>query len=92
MGPPSTPPTLPLSLNPTPRPHLGCKSPQHHRAEDGVAIDGLEDVPLPVDLARVDLVEELHHDEGVEDDGVVLGGWRVEWGVAAAVDVKQLLP
>lgn len=72
--------------------HLSCKRPQHHRAEDGVAVDGLEDVPLPVDLACVDLVEQLHHDKGVEDDGVVLSGWGVERGVPATVDVKKLLP
>jgi len=77
---------------PFPQPHLSCKCPQHHRAEDGVAVDGLEDVPLPMDLACVDLVEQLHHDKGVEDDGVVLGGWGVERGVPATVDVKKPLP
>lgn len=44
-----------------------------------------------MDLPGVDLVEELHHDEGVEDDGVVFGRRRVQGGVAAAVDVKDLL-
>ena len=44
-----------------------------------------------MDLARVDLVEQLHHDEDVEDDGVVLGRGRVQRRVAAAVDVKDLL-
>lgn len=83
-------PPSPTSLSP--HPHLSCKCPQHHRAEDGVAVNGLEDVPLPVDLARIDLVEQLHHDEGVEDDGVVLGGRGVERSISAAVDVKKLLP
>ena len=48
-----------------------------HRAdpdanEDGVALEPLDDVALAVDHARVDLVEERHHDERVEDDGEVL--------------------
>ena len=64
---------------------------QDHTAEDGVGVDALEDVPLPVDLAGVDLVEQLHHDEDVEDDGVVFGRWRVQWRIATAVDVKDLL-
>ena len=64
---------------------------QDHTAEDGVAVDALEDVPLPVDLAGVDLVEQLHHDEDVEDDGVVLRGRRVQRGVAAVVDVEDML-
>lgn len=44
-----------------------------------------------MDLASVDLVEKLHEDEGVEDDGVVLRGRGVERSVAAAVDVKHAL-
>lgn len=44
-----------------------------------------------MDFPGVDLVEELHHDEGVEDDGVVFGRGRVQRSVAAAVDVKDLL-
>lgn len=65
-----------------PRPSLGWqpgyldgKGAQHDGAEDGVPEDAIKDIALAVDLAGVDLVEELHHDEGVEDDGVVLGGW-----------------
>lgn len=45
-----------------------------------------------MDLAGVDLVEQLHQHERVEDDGVVFGGRRVEGGVPAAVDVEQFLP
>lgn len=44
-----------------------------------------------MDFPGVDLVEELHHDEGVEDDGVVLGRRRVQGSVAATIDVKDLL-
>ena len=64
---------------------------QDHAAEDGVAVDALEHVPLPVDLAGVDLVEELHHDEHVEDDGVVLRGRGVERSVTATVNVEDVL-
>lgn len=59
-------------------------------AEDEVVEDAIKDVPLAVDLAGVDLVEELHHDEGVEDDGVVLRGGCVQGGVPPAVYIKYL--
>lgn len=42
-------------------------------------------------LASIDLVEKLHENKGVEDDGVVLRGRGVERSVAAAVDVKNVL-
>lgn len=44
-----------------------------------------------MNLASVDLVEELHQDKGVEDDGVVLRRRRVERSVAATVDVEHAL-
>lgn len=44
-----------------------------------------------MNLASIDLVEKLHEDEGVEDDGVVLRGRGVEGCVAATVDVKHAL-
>lgn len=44
-----------------------------------------------MDLASVDLVEKLHEDEGVEDDGVVFRWGGVERSVATAVDVKHAL-
>lgn len=44
-----------------------------------------------MDFAGVDLVEELHHDKGVEDDGVVLGRRRVKRGVPATVNLKHFL-
>mmetsp|Transcript_31671 Transcript_31671/g.77650 ORF Transcript_31671/g.77650 Transcript_31671/m.77650 type:complete len:326 (+) Transcript_31671:286-1263(+) len=46
----------------------------HDDEEVLVVKDAREDVDLAVDLARVDLVEELQHHEGREDDGVVLRG------------------
>ena len=52
--------------------HLGDERAQENRAVDGVAEDAFKDIALSVDLAGVDLVEELHVDEGVEDHGVVL--------------------
>lgn len=44
-----------------------------------------------MDLAGVDLVEQLHQHERVEDDGVVFGGRSVQGGVPPAVDVEQFL-
>lgn len=64
---------------------------QDDRAEDWVFEDALEDVPLSVNLAGVELVEDLHEDKGVEHYGVVLRGRGMEGGVPAAVNVEQIL-
>ena len=45
---------------------------------DRVGKHTLEHVPLPVDLSRVDFVEQGHHDERVEDDGEVLRRRRTQ--------------
>lgn len=42
-----------------------------------------------MDLAGVELVEDLHEDKRVEDDGVVLRGRGVEGGVPPTVNVKH---
>ncbi len=44
-----------------------------------------------MDFASVYLIKELHHDKGVEDDGVVLRWRRVEGSITSAVNVKDLL-
>lgn len=44
-----------------------------------------------MDLASIDLVEKLHEDEGVKNDGVVLRGRGVKRSVATAVNVKYAL-
>jgi len=46
--------------------------PEYDDAEDHVFEDALKNVSLTVDLSSVHFVEELHHHEGVKDDGVVL--------------------
>lgn len=55
--------------------HLHSKCAKNNGAEDGVPEDAIKDVPLSMDFSGVNLVKELHHDEGVEDDGVVFR-WR----------------
>lgn len=55
--------------------HLADECAQDHRTEDEIAEDARKDVPLPMDLARVDFIEELHQYEGVENNGIVLAGW-----------------
>lgn len=55
--------------------HLADECAQDHRAEDEVAEDARKDIPLSMDLAGVDFIEELHQHEGVENNGVVLAGW-----------------
>lgn len=52
--------------------YLNSKGAQDNGAEDGVAEDAIKDIPLTMDLSSIDLIEKLHHDECVEDDGVVL--------------------
>lgn len=71
--------------------HLHSEGPQDDGAEDGVGKDPVKDVSLAVNLSSVDLVEKLHQDEGVKNDGVVLGGRGVERSVAATVNVEHAL-
>ena len=40
--------------------------------EEWIAVESVEDVPLFVDLTSVDLIEQRHHHERVEDDCKVL--------------------
>lgn len=70
--------------------HLDDECANDNGAEDKVVEDAFKDVPLAVDLAGIDFVEELHQHKGVEDNGVVFR-WRcVERGVTAAVYIEQL--
>ncbi len=55
--------------------YLQGEGPQYHAAEDGIPVDALKHVSLAVDLPGINFVEQLHHDEHVEHDGVVLR-WR----------------
>jgi len=59
------------------RPNLRDDGADPDADEQRIAVESVEDIPLTVDLARVDLVEESHHDERVEDDGEVLRGRRM---------------
>ena len=72
--------------------HLHAERAKDDAAEDGGGEDAVEDVPLAVDLAGVDLIEELHQDKGVEDYGVVFRGWGMEGCIPAAVHIKDPLP
>lgn len=71
--------------------YLQGKGPQHHAAEDGVPVDALKHIPFSMYLPGIDFIEKLHHDEHIEDDGVVLGGGGMQRGVSAAVNVEKLL-
>lgn len=44
-----------------------------------------------MDLTGIDLIEELHEDKCVEDDGVMFGGRRVKRSITAAVYIKDPL-
>lgn len=73
------------------RSYLYDQCPQHNRTEDRVVEDPLKDVSLAVNFTGVQLVKDLHEDEGVEDDGVMLRRGGVERGVPPVVDFKHLL-
>lgn len=77
-------------FSPLLRSYLYDQRPQHNRTEDRVVEDPLEDVSLAVNLTGIQLVKDLHEDEGVEDDGVMLRRGRVKRGVPPAVDFKHL--
>ena len=70
------------------RSNLGDDGSNPDADEKRIAVESVEDVPLSVNLASVDLVEESHHDERVEDDGEMLRRRRVQRHLAAAVDVE----
>ncbi len=74
-----------------PSAYLYDQSSKHDGAENGVVEDALKDIPLAANLAGVELVEDLHQDKRVEDNGVVFRWRGVEGGVPATVDVKHLL-
>lgn len=71
--------------------YLHRKGTKNNRTEDGVPKDAIKDVPLPVDFPGIYFIEELHHDKGVEYDGVVFRWRRVEGSVTSTVNVKDLL-
>lgn len=70
--------------------YLYNQSSQYNGAEDWIVEDPLKDVPLAVNLTGVQLIKDLHQDEGVEDDGVVFRRWGVEGRIPPIVDVKHL--
>lgn len=72
--------------------HLDNERSEHNGAEDHVFENAVKDVTLAVDLASVDFVEELHHDEGVENNGVMFRGRGMERRIPPAVNVENLLP
>lgn len=51
--------------------YLDNKCAKNNGAEDQVVEDAIKHIPLAMDLASVELIEELHHDKGIEDDCVV---------------------
>lgn len=73
-------------------PDLSSEGGQPDGEKDGVAQNSLEDVPLAVDLASINLIEEGHHDESVEDQCEVLGGNWTQSRITATVDIEYLIP
>lgn len=71
--------------------YLDNEGTKDNTTEDKVVEDAFKDIPFPVDLAGIDLVEKLHQYKGIEDNSVVFRRRGVEWCIPAVVDVKQLL-
>lgn len=71
--------------------YLDNKGTKDNTTEDEVVEDAFKDIPFPVDLAGVDLVEKLHQYKGVEDNGVVFRGRGVQGSISAVVYIKQSL-
>lgn len=57
------------------------------QVENRIGEDALEHVALAVNLARIELVEQRHHHERIEDDGEVLAGRLA----VAGLDVQHLV-
>ena len=60
------------------RPDLGHKGENPDDVIDGVGKEAAEDIPLTVDLPRVDFVEQGHHHKSIEHHSEVDGGWSPE--------------
>lgn len=71
--------------------YLDNEGTKNNTTEDKVVEDAVEDIPFAMNLAGIDLVEKLHHYKGIEDNGVMLRWWSVEWCIPAIVNVKQFL-
>jgi len=61
--------------------HLGDHRADPDAEEDRIASETLEHITLTVDLSCVDLVEECHHDECIEDNSEVLRWLRESTGL-----------
>lgn len=55
--------------------------------ENRIRENALEDISLAMDLARIELVEQRHHDERIENDRKVLAGRLA----MAGLDVQQFV-
>lgn len=63
--------------------HLRQDRTNPYAVENRVGEEPLEHVALPVYFSGVDLIEQRHHDERVENDGEMLRRLRAELGTAA---------
>lgn len=71
--------------------YLHSKCAKNNGAENGVPKDPLKHVPLSMYFPSINLIKQLHHNECVEDDGVVLRWRSVERSITTTVDVKDSL-
>lgn len=70
--------------------HLNKKSPKDNGTKDQIVENAFKNISFSMDLPGVDFIKQLHHDKGVEDNGVVLRGRSVKRGVTSIVNVEHL--
>ena len=58
--------------------YLGNESNDPNDVVDGIGEEASKHVPLAVDLASVDFVEQCHHDKSIENNCKVNGRWSSE--------------
>ena len=71
--------------------YLNSKCTQYNSAKNRISEDAIKDISFTMDFPCVDFIEKLHHDKGVEDNGVMLWRRRVKWRISPTINLKHFL-
>lgn len=80
-----------IATNSCPNHYLNSKCTQYNSAKNRISEDAIKDISFTMDFPCVDFIEKLHHDKGVEDNGVMLWRRRVKWCIPPTVNLKHFL-
>lgn len=80
-----------IVTNSCPNRYLNSKCTQYNSAKNRISEDAIKDISFAMDFPCVDFIEKLHHDKGVEDNGVMLWRRRVKWCIPPTVNLKHFL-